>query len=148
MPRRHFTVPEVDRLIPSLEQVFIQVLQLRACLSREEQKLASAGVRMTAVSLESTDARDSGQVRQAKLMFRGFWDALTEKLREVEVLGGEVKDLDTGLVDFRGKRGKQDVCLCWKFGEKNVSHWHTVDSGYAGRRPLHELFANEPSVTD
>jgi hypothetical protein len=28
------------------------------------------------------------------------------------------------------------VFLCWKHGEPAVTHWHELDAGFAGRRPL------------
>lgn len=60
-------------------------------------------------------------------------------LREVAELGIEVKDLDRGLIDFRTQRGGEEVYLCWRLGEGDtISWWHTLDGGFAGRRPLAE----------
>jgi hypothetical protein len=28
------------------------------------------------------------------------------------------------------------VLLCWRLGEPDVSWWHTLESGFAGRKPL------------
>jgi len=28
------------------------------------------------------------------------------------------------------------VYLCWRHGEDAVSHWHEVEGGYEGRRPI------------
>ena len=28
--------------------------------------------------------------------------------------------------------------LCWRLGEAEVSYWHELDSGFAGRQPLTE----------
>jgi hypothetical protein len=28
------------------------------------------------------------------------------------------------------------VYLCWRFGEDRIGHWHELDGGFAGRRPL------------
>jgi hypothetical protein len=47
-----------------------------------------------------------------------------------------VKDLDTGLVDFPALHKGEEVLLCWQFGEDEVTHWHGVDEGFAGRKPL------------
>lgn len=59
--------------------------------------------------------------------------ALTLKL---QALGVEVKDFHQGLVDFRGHLGNDTVYLCWKWGEDAVKHWHTLDSGFAGRKSI------------
>jgi hypothetical protein len=50
--------------------------------------------------------------------------------------GAEVKDLDEGLIDFPALRQGETVLLCWKLGEDEIGYWHTVEAGFAGRRPL------------
>jgi hypothetical protein len=30
------------------------------------------------------------------------------------------------------------VYLCWRFGEQGIVHWHELDTGFAGRKPLPE----------
>jgi hypothetical protein len=146
MARRYFTVGEVDRLIPKLERIFIQVIQLRQAMRTEERKLERAGVTLSADVLEKDSSRDPAAVRQAKLMFRAYYEALTEGLSEVDYVGGEVKDMEIGLVDFLARRGDQDVLLCWKLGERAVEHWHPVDSGYRGRQPLDDGIEREPGL--
>ncbi|HEV2011611.1 MAG TPA: DUF2203 domain-containing protein [Candidatus Limnocylindria bacterium] len=60
-------------------------------------------------------------------------------LRELAELGVEVKDMDTGLVDFRTLRSGEEVYLCWRLGEGDrIAWWHTVEGGFAARRPLVE----------
>ena len=51
-------------------------------------------------------------------------------------LGCELKDLESGLVDFPSYRGADLVYLCWQQGEPRVEFWHDLTSGFAGRRPL------------
>ena len=148
MARRYFTVGEVDRLVPRLERIFVHVLQLRAAMRTEEMKLERAGVRLDAETLERESSREPAAVRQAKMMFRAYYDTLTDKLAEVDRLGGEVKDLEIGLVDFPGKRGEEEILLCWKLGEKGIGYWHTPESGYAGRRPIDDLVPREPQRLD
>lgn len=65
-------------------------------------------------------------------------DRLNELLLELDQVGAQVKDFETGLVDFPGRRNDQDVLLCWKLGEEKLTHWHDQDGGFAGRRPLDE----------
>ncbi len=146
MARRYFTVGEVDRLIPRLERIFVQVMQLRAAMRTEEKKLERAGVSLSAETLEKDSSRDPVAVRQAKMMFRAYYEALTEGLGEVETIGGEVKDMEMGLVDFLARRDEEDVLLCWKLGERSVEHWHPVDSGFRGRKPIDERIPREPGL--
>ena len=47
-----------------------------------------------------------------------------------------VRDLDEGIVDFPALIDGEEVYLCWREGETGVTHWHSPDTGFAGRRPL------------
>lgn len=75
--------------------------------------------------------------------FRGYWEAYHEARSALEQailglhqLGVEVKDVEQGLVDFRGMLGTTPAYLCWKDGEADVEWWHPLDEGFAGRRRL------------
>ena len=59
--------------------------------------------------------------------------AIVDELHE---LGVQVKDLDSGLVDFPALRDGEPVLLCWRLGEDEVAFWHGLEDGFAGRRPL------------
>ena len=60
-------------------------------------------------------------------------------LREVAEIGVEVKDIDSGLIDFRTLRNGTEVYLCWRLGEGDrIAWWHTLEGGFRARRPLVE----------
>src|SRR5262245_54316582 len=147
MPRAHFTVGEVEALIPTLEQIFVHVLQLRAGLRALAAKLDRAGVR---VSREDALENEAGPpaVRQAKAVFRGLDEALTDEIERIGALGGDVKDVELGLVDFPGLRSGEEILLCWKLGEKRVGFWHPVEGGFASRRPIDAEVASAASQLD
>lgn len=56
----------------------------------------------------------------------------------LEELGVQLKDLETGLVDFPAVHPEtgETVLLCWRVGEDAIAHWHGLDEGFAGRKPL------------
>lgn len=58
---------------------------------------------------------------------------LSERLEDWEI---ELRDLDSGLVDFPALIDGAEAFLCWKLGEPEVAHWHGPEDGYRGRRPL------------
>lgn len=68
-----------------------------------------------------------------------YLGALKDLREEVEWIAGEgviLRDPETGLVDFPSRREGRVVYLCWKLGEDEIAHWHEVDSGFGGRKPL------------
>jgi hypothetical protein len=60
----------------------------------------------------------------------------TSCLEQLGDLGVEVKDPETGLLDFPAVREGEDVLLCWRVGEEAVAFWHDLEEGYAGRKPI------------
>ena len=63
-----------------------------------------------------------------------------ESVAEIDAIGVQVKDLETGLLDFPCRVDDQVVLLCWRMGETAIEHWHTVESGFQGRQPVDERF--------
>ena len=55
---------------------------------------------------------------------------------EIAGHGAEVKDLDSGLIDFPALRNGETVLLCWQLGEDEIAFWHGTEDGFQGRRPL------------
>lgn len=67
------------------------------------------------------------------------FEASTTLRREVEGLSAQgiiLRDAESGLIDFPSERDGRPVYLCWRLGEDRVGHWHEVDAGLGGRRPL------------
>jgi len=60
-------------------------------------------------------------------------------LKQFNALGCQLKDLDQGLVDFVAVREDELVLLCWKENEDEISYWHDMESGFAGRQPIETL---------
>ena len=62
-----------------------------------------------------------------------------DAIAEINAIGVQVKDLDMGLLDFPCKvESGEIVLLCWKLGETAITHWHGLEEGYAGRKPIDE----------
>jgi hypothetical protein len=64
---------------------------------------------------------------EAKSAIRQFFDK-----------GVQIKDIDTGLVDFPGRLNGRDVLLCWKMGEETIEYYHSPEDGFAGRKRIEE----------
>lgn len=76
---------------------------------------------------------------------RARHDVETARIAEASVRAGiarllemgiQVKSLRPGLIDFPSRLGDRVVLLCWRDDEDEVAHWHDMESGYAGRRPV------------
>ncbi len=51
-----------------------------------------------------------------------------------------IKSLGEGLIDFPHKRENgEEVYLCYKLGEEDIKFWHSIESGFAGRKSTTQL---------
>lgn len=57
-------------------------------------------------------------------------------LQSFELKGVQLKDIDSGLVDFPSIRDGQEVLLCWRQGEASIEHYHGLYDGFAGRKRI------------
>jgi hypothetical protein len=78
----------------------------------------------------------TAEVAEKAAQLDAMVERMTSKIAELEDLGVMVKDLDYGLVDFPADRYGENVLLCWRYGEQDVSYWHKPNEGYNGRKPL------------
>ena len=67
-------------------------------------------------------------------------ERLVAILGRLDTLGVIVKGIDDGLVDFPHiRQNGEEVYLCFRAGETDIRFWHSVEAGFAGRRPIEEL---------
>ncbi len=67
------------------------------------------------------------------------WNAVRALKSDLDWLADRdvlLRDPETGLVDFPGEREGRRVFLCWRLDEERVGHWHELETGFLGRRPL------------
>ena len=121
---RHWTPAEANQLRPI---VGATVRRLRAA----REVLAQDGFDSEfALLAESTGGAWPGSERAKAAIdvALGF-----EALERLDIV---VRDLDRGLVDFPAVLDGREVYLCWLLDEPAVTHWHAIESGFAGRKPL------------
>lgn len=136
MDKDLFTLQQANALIPQLEILMSRLLQHRATLASAIGDLA----RSTGVEPESLTVP---QILELRPQLRELMEEVQRLIEQVEGMGGEVKGLDLGLVDFPAELNGEIVLLCWQYGEKEITHYHTLDGGFAGRKPL-ELGYKKP----
>ena len=129
---RHFTPEEanaeLEHVRPLVKQLVAERKEHALALERQEElegKIRGNGGGIPPAELAAATAEVDGLARR-----------LAHLVDEIATHGAEVKDLDTGLIDFPALRHGETVLLCWQLGEDEIEWWHTVDDGFAGRRPL------------
>lgn len=138
MAERSFTLKEAQSLLPVLESLLraaIDGKKLIESVDAELQELAHrvflrGGILVNIVHMARRKAEREKAIQRVK-----------DALAEIDSIGVQVKDLDIGLLDFPCEVEGRTVLLCWKLGEKGISHWHGVSEGFAGRKPIDERIA-------
>ena len=132
---RTFTLDEAQDLLPVLEsllRVSIDGKMQAEATEAEFQALAhrifiNGGMSLNVPQIAFKKAEREKAVQRVK-----------DAMAEIDAMGVQVKDLDIGLLDFPCEVDGQIILLCWKLGEKAISHWHGVSEGFAGRKPVDE----------
>jgi hypothetical protein len=121
---RHWTPEEANELLPVVGALVRRIREARRWLAGHEYDADFA------LHAESSGGAWPGRERALESIEVTLGFACLERLDVV------VRDLERGLVDFPALRDGHEVYLCWLLDEPAVRHWHGVEAGFAGRRPL------------
>lgn len=132
-----FTLSEAQTLLPVLESLLrgaqksaAKANELEAEMQQLNQRIfLSGGMHVDVVAAAKRRAEREKAVEATK-----------ETLSEIDSIGVQVKSLEDGLLDFPCIAGGEVVLLCWKMGEPGISHWHSLEDGFSGRKPLDGRF--------
>jgi hypothetical protein len=130
---RFFTVEEANALVPTLQLEFGRIAQARSELAPLIQALG--GPDDAVAVLQEGAPIPPGRGREAERLRRVAGE-ITGAVERVNALGCLVKDVEAGLVDFYALVDDEPAFLCWQYGERAISHWHGLDEGFAGRKPI------------
>ena len=133
MAERYFSVADVEALIPALTRLMKQVMSANTEAGEARERLQAERRR---IDLAGGGVLDRRAWRADRDRIERLTAEIQRGLGEIAELGGVPKDLGLGLVDFLHLRNGREVNLCWKYGEREIRHWHGLDEGYAGRKLL------------
>ena len=139
-----FTLDEAQSLLPVLEALLKRALEDKRAAEESEKELSELAKR---IYLHGGIQVDVGQVARLRTLMDSHLKRVEESVEEIRTIGVQVKDLETGLLDFPCRLEDEIVLLCWRMGEPAIEHWHTVEAGARGRRPLDERFRRRSGRT-
>jgi len=130
--RRYFTREEANSLLPGVRALAERMVGHRAALAEAQQRLGHFLERIAG----NGGGLPPAELAEAHAAVEREAAGVARCVEGIQELGGLVKDVGEGLVDFLAKREGQDVLLCWKLGEDEIAHWHGLEEGFAGRKPV------------
>ena len=136
MNKKYFTPEQANEVLPTVKPIISRLMKVQAALQILQH---------VQVSYEDPFQEMAKHARQSMEFHRLSYE-LFKDIEMLMSLGCVPKDVSNGLVDFYSLKEGQEILLCWKAGEEYIDYWHDLESGYAGRRLVSELY--EPSVSD
>ncbi len=127
----YFTREEAEALLPQITVVLRKIQERRKEMLQSEEELGI--LRGQAIGnghhlYERTIGLQRDLARHIQ--------ALQTLVSELNEFGCELKDAESGLIDFLSLRNGREIYLCWRLGEPRINFWHYLDTGFAGRQPL------------
>jgi hypothetical protein len=132
-----FTLEEAQSLLPLVESLLKRALESKREAEAAEGRIAELSRRIYLSGGMRVNVEEAGKLRAD---LQAHLERVRESIAEIDEIGVQVKDVETGLLDFPCRVDDQVVLLCWKLGESTIEHWHTIEDGFKGRKPLDERF--------
>ncbi|MDM7914769.1 MAG: DUF2203 domain-containing protein [Candidatus Eisenbacteria bacterium] len=139
MSVRIFTVEEANAVLPEVEAATRSIRDITSRLSAAQDRHAVLSV----LGAEAASSPEHAEILAVGLEMEKTVEEYNAVLAQLQAIGAILKDAQHGLVDFYSRRNGRLVFLCWRLGEAVVSHWHEIQGGFGGRRPIEELQSAE-----
>lgn len=137
-----FTLDEAQGLLPVLESLLKRAIEGKHAAETAETDLSELARR---IYMSGGMKVDTVKVAKMRAEMEGHLQQVRESIAEIDAIGVQVKDLESGLLDFPFRLDDEVVLLCWRMGEPAIEHWHTTEAGFKGRKPVDERFRRRPS---
>jgi hypothetical protein len=132
VPKRLFTPAEANS---ALEEVR-PVAELLVAVRTRMRELVDAQSKLVTAIGGNGGGYAASDLNAAQAELEQLAERAAGYVADLDELGVVVKDLDLGLLDFPALRHGEEVELCWQVGEPAVEHWHPLEAGFRGRKPI------------
>ena len=128
--------------IPELREALLTLRSLREALVAARDRIvelnapALAGATVAAAPPPPDADRETQRLR---MRMQGLVDQMQAAVLQIDGWGIQLRDVETGLVDFPALVSGRPVWLCWRLGEDVVSWWHERSEGFDARRRIEDL---------
>jgi hypothetical protein len=126
---KYFSVQEANRSLVLVNKVVKDILSLY-CRAK--------------VVEEHYSVLDRETERKERLGLKRQYEVLLKRLQsynnELNSIGCQLRDWQTGTVDWPAVYEGREVYLCWRMGDTQVEYWHEVYESFAVRRRIEEGF--------
>ena len=131
-----FTLSEANELLPQLKEDLRKLQQLTAQFENQYMDYQKEKAAFEQAYAGSQGSLDPFFEQESQLEFMKIEaELLIENFARKGVL---LKMINPGLIDFPAVLNGEDILICWKEGEEQISHYHGWHDGFIGRKPFPE----------
>ena len=136
--RANAVLPEVRETLEMLRGLRSEVIILRDRITAINlPHLVPGGVATAPPGMTQDEALE--ETRVLRLRLQGLVDQMQGAALRLDSWSIQLRDIETGLVDFPALVSGRPVWLCWRVEEPEVAWWHEVTESYSSRRRISDL---------
>jgi hypothetical protein len=132
-----FTLDEAQSLLPLVQSLLNRATESKEAARKLQEEMQELVRR---IFISGGVLVDISAAQKRRIALEALVQRAKDALDEIDAIGVQVKDLDSGLMDFPCLLEGETVLLCWKRGEERIEFWHRVEDGFAGRQPIDGRF--------
>ena len=128
--------------IPELREMLLTLRSLREDLVAARNRIVelNAAALAGAAGVAAPPPPDADlETQRLRMRMQGLVDQMQAAVLQIDGWGIQLRDVETGLVDFPALVSGRPVWLCWRLGEDVVSWWHEQSEGFDTRRRIADL---------
>ena len=134
--RANAKLPDVRETLLRLKAQRDEIVAVRDRIVELNAPALAGGPAVFAASTTAEVAQETGRLR---LKMQGLVDQMQAGVLELDGWGIQLREIETGLVDFPALVAGRPVWLCWRLGEETVQWWHETSEGFDGRRRIEDV---------
>jgi len=138
----YYDFDQANARIPELREMLLTLRNLREDLVVARDRIVELNAPAMAGAVTSTPPPPDADLETQRLRMRmqGLFDQMQAAVLQIDDWGIQLRDIETGLVDFPALVSGRPVWLCWRVDESAVGWWHDVSEGFDSRRRMEDLF--------
>jgi hypothetical protein len=128
--------------IPELRETLLTLRSLREDLVAARDRIVelnAPSMAGAAVAAAPPPPDADQETQRLRMRMQGLVDQMQAAVLQIDGWGIQLRDVETGLVDFPALVSGRPVWLCWRLGEDVVSWWHEQSEGFDARRRIEDL---------
>jgi len=135
--RANARLPELREKLLQLRALRGDVVAVRDRIVELNAPALAGGAAPTPASSAPVDADEETQ--RLRMRLQGLIDQMQAAVLQIDGWSIQLREIETGLVDFPALVAGRPIWLCWRLGEDQVEWWHETSEGFTGRRRIEDL---------